>query len=114
PTPIHLGALPLSQAAGNRNVVAGFAAGLLVIISLVLAVACANVAGILIARGAARTREMALRMAIGADRRRLVRQVLSETSLLFVVGGAFGLALARLLTTFVVSVPSLPIPIGVS
>ncbi|MFI5177038.1 MAG: ABC transporter permease [Vicinamibacterales bacterium] len=110
-----IGVAPSSRLPGELGQFAvPFLAVLSVVVGLVLLVACTNLAGIMLARAASRSREVAVRLALGASRGQLVSQFLTESLLVFAVGGAGALLVSRVMTRVLVSfLPALPVPISV-
>ena len=105
------GSLPLR----DKSTVLLFLGALSVVVLLVLAIACANVANLLLAHGAGRQREMAVRLALGATRRQLMRQMLLESLLLGLGGGLVGTVLSWWATSGLSAfkIPA-PVPLDVS
>jgi predicted permease len=109
----HVSAFPTSevrllvpQASGPLSM---GAAAVMSVVGLVLLIACANVAGMLLARASSRRREMSIRLAIGAGRRQLIRQMLVEGVVLGLCGAAVAAALAWVFTRAIAAI-QLPIP----
>lgn len=113
-TPVVLGRVGLTAFAGG---VKAFIGGLMLLAVLILMGACANLGSLFAARASDRSREVALRLALGSSRKRILRQLFTEAVLVSLAGGAAGLALSVLLLQRISAwhpIPAVPIQIPVT
>src|SRR6185503_14632808 len=108
-----LSRLGASTAPSDENEVTKVSSLLLGMAGIVLFIACLNLANMMLARGAARRKEIAIRLAVGGGRMRIVRQLLTEGLILALIGGAASLAIAWWSTAALVKSLALMVPLDI-